>query len=109
MRHELLEAIVEQDDAILHKYLQEHELTEEEIRKVLRQGHDRQRGRAGAVRRGIQDKGVQKLLDAVIDYLPSPLEVPPIQGHLPHHDATHAARPAARRRAVRGPGVQDHD
>jgi len=95
MRHELLEAIVEQDDAILHKYLQEHELSEEEIRKVLRKATIANAVVPVLCGAAFKNKGVQKLLDAVIDYLPSPLEVPPIQGHLPHHDATHAARPAA--------------
>ncbi len=39
-----------------------------------------------------KNKGVQALLDAVIDYLPSPLDIPPVQGHLPLHDATHVER-----------------
>jgi len=95
MRHELLEAIVEQDDAILHKYLEAHELTEEEIRKVLRKATIANAVVPVLCGAAFKNKGVQKLLDAVIDYLPSPLEVPAIQGHLPHHDATHAARPAA--------------
>jgi len=95
MRHELLEAIVEQDDAILHKYLQEHELSEEEIRKVLRKATIANAVVPVLCGAAFKNKGVQKLLDAVVDYLPSPLEVPPIQGHLPHHDATHAARPAS--------------
>jgi len=95
MRHQLLESIVEQDDAILHKYLEEHELSEDEIRTVLRKatilGHIVP-VLAGAA---FKNKGIQALLDAVVDYLPSPVDVPAIQGHLPHHDATHAVRKAA--------------
>ena len=95
MRHHLLESIVEQDDAILHKYLEEHELTEDEIRTVLRKATIS--GKVVPVLAGaaFKNKGVQALLDAVVDYLPSPLDVPAIQGHLPHHDATHATRKAA--------------
>jgi elongation factor G len=95
MRHELLEAIVEHDDAILHKYLEEHELSEDEIRTVLRKATIANHVVPVLCGAAFKNKGVQKLLDAVVDYLPSPLEVPPIQGHLPHHDATHAARPAS--------------
>src|SRR5258706_299514 len=40
-------------------------------------------------------KGVEALLDAVVASLPSPVDIPPIKGHLPHHDATHAERPAS--------------
>jgi len=92
MRHELLEAIVEHDDAILHKYLEEHELTEEEIQTVLRKATI-----AGAVvpvlcGAAFKNKGVQKLLDAVVDYLPSPIDIPAIQGHLPQHDEAQAER-----------------
>src|SRR5256886_1715500 len=95
MRHHLLESIVEQDDAILHKYLEEHELSEDEIRTVLRKATIS--GKVVPVLAGaaFKNKGVQALLDAVVDYLPSPMEVPAIQGHLPHHDATHATRKAA--------------
>src|SRR5216117_2360377 len=95
MRHHLLEAIVEQDDAILHKYLEEHELTEEEIRTVLRKATIA--GHVVPVLCGaaFKNKGVQALLDAVVDLLPSPVDIPPIKGHLPHHDATHAERPAS--------------
>src|SRR6266550_2330365 len=70
LRHEMIEACVESDDAILHKYLEDHKLTEEEIRTVIRKA-------------------------TVVDYLPSPVDIPPIKGHLPHHDATHAERPAS--------------
>src|SRR5205807_990849 len=95
MRHHLLEAIVEQDDAILHKYLEEHELSEDEIRTVLRKATIS--GKVVPVLAGaaFKNKGVQALLDAVVDYLPAPVDVPAIQGHLPHHDATHAVRQAS--------------
>jgi len=95
MRSELLEAVVEHDDAILHKYLEEHALTEDEIRTVLRKATIA--GHVVPVLCGaaFKNKGVQALLDAVVDYLPSPLDIPAIQGHLPHHDATHAVRNAS--------------
>src|SRR6266516_2788730 len=95
MRHHLLESVVEQDDAILHKYLEEHELSEDEIRTVLRKATIS--GKVVPVLAGaaFKNKGVQALLDAVVDYLPSPRDIPAIQGHLPHHDATHAVRQAA--------------
>ncbi|MGH7700126.1 MAG: elongation factor G [Gemmatimonadales bacterium] len=95
MRHELLEAVVEHDDAILHKYLEGQELTEDEVRLVLRKATVA--GHIVPVLSGaaFKNKGVQQLLDAVVDYLPSPLDVPAIQGHLPHHDATPAERKAS--------------
>ncbi len=95
MRHELLEATVEHDDAILHKYLEEHELSEEDIRTVLRKATIS--GHVVPVLCGaaFKNKGVQPLLDAVIDFLPAPVDVPAIRGHLPHHDATHAVRQAS--------------
>src|SRR6266404_3025395 len=76
MRHHLLESIVEQDDAILHKYLEEHELTEDEIRTVLRKATIS--GKVVPVLAGaaFKNKGVQALLDAVVDYLPAPVDVP---------------------------------
>src|SRR6266508_4515531 len=94
LRHEMIEACVESDDAILHKYLEDHTLTQEEIRTVIRKATV-----AGTIvpvicGAAFKNKGVQALLDAVVDYLPSPVDIPPIKGHLPHHDATHAERPA---------------
>jgi len=93
MRHEMLEACVEHDDAILHKYLEGQALTEEEIRKVLRKATVAGHIVPVICGAAFKNKGVQALLDAVVDYLPSPVDVPPIKGHLPHHDATHAERP----------------
>ena len=94
LRHQMLEAVVEHDDAILHKYLEGQELSEEEIRTVVRKAT--LAGHIVPVICGaaFKNKGVQALLDAVVDYLPSPVDIPAIKGHLPHHDATHAERPA---------------
>src|SRR5207247_10974062 len=78
MRSELLEAVVEHDDAILHKYLEEHALTEDEIRTVLRKATIA--GHVVPVLCGaaFKNKGVQALLDAVVDLLPSPVDIPEI-------------------------------
>jgi elongation factor G len=82
-RTKLIESVAETDDALTEKYLEGIDLTEEEIRKGLRIGTI-----SGAIvpvtcGSAFKNKGIQLLLDAVIDYLPSPLEVPAIQGILP--------------------------
>lgn len=82
-RTKLLESVAESDDALMEKYLEAEELTEAEIRRALRQGT-----LAGTIvpmlcGSAFKNKGVQLLLNAVIDYLPAPTEVPPIQGTLP--------------------------
>jgi elongation factor G len=95
LRHELLEAVVEHDDAILHKYLEGHALSEDDIRTVLRKATIGGHVVPVICGAAFKNKGVQQLLDAVIDYLPAPVDVAAIQGHLPHHDATHAERHAS--------------
>ncbi|MFN5857674.1 MAG: elongation factor G [Pseudanabaenaceae cyanobacterium] len=91
-RGKLIEAVAEQDDALTEKYLEGEELTEDEVRDGLRKGTI-----SGAIvpmtcGSAFKNKGVQLLLDAVIDYLPAPSEVPPIQGILPNGEPT--TRPA---------------
>jgi elongation factor G len=91
-RVKLIEAVAETDEALLEKYLAEEELTEAEIRSALRKGTI-----AGTIvpvlcGSAFKNRGVQLLLDGVVDYLPSPQEVPPIQGLLP--DGTTDNRPA---------------
>jgi elongation factor G len=81
-RVKLVEAVAETDDKLIEKYLGGEELTEAEIRTGLRKGTV-----AGTIvpmlcGSAFKNKGVQLMLDAVIDYLPSPSEVPPIQGTL---------------------------
>jgi elongation factor G len=85
-RHEVIEAAVEHDEALLEKYLAGEELTLEEIQQAIRKatvGGFIVPVLCGA---SFKNKGVQALLDAVIDYLPSPLDVGAIVGHLPQHD-----------------------
>ncbi|HSR91023.1 MAG TPA: elongation factor G [Gemmatimonadales bacterium] len=91
-RHELLEAAVEHEEQLLEKYLGGAELTEDEIRQAIRNAtinHGLVPVLCGA---SFKNKGVQALLDAVIDYLPCPTDVKAIQGHLPLHDTTHVER-----------------
>jgi elongation factor G len=95
LRHEMLEACVEHDDAILHKYLEGQELSEEEIRTVLRKATIAGHMVPVLCGAAFKNKGVQALLDAVVDFLPAPVDIPAIKGHLPHHDATHAERHAS--------------
>jgi len=85
-RHEAIEAAVEHDDVLLEKYLAGEELTVDEIRGAIRKATIAMEFVPVLCGASFKNKGVQALLDAVIDYLPSPLDVPAIQGHLPHHD-----------------------
>ena len=80
----LVEAAAETDEVLVEKYFEGIDLTEAEIRVALRKGTIA--GKIVPVLCGsaFKNKGVQLLLDGVIDYLPSPLEVPPIQGLLPN-------------------------
>src|SRR5215217_6335218 len=85
-RHEAVEAAVEHDDELMTKYLDGAELSIDEIRRAIRKATIAMEFVPVLCGASFKNKGVQALLDAVIDYLPSPIEVPAIQGHLPHHD-----------------------
>ena len=79
-RNILLEAIVEKDDTIMEKYLAGQPLSEGEIKSVLRTATLDMSVVPVLCGSGLKNKGIQPLLDAVVDYLPSPSEVPPIGG-----------------------------
>jgi elongation factor G len=79
-RHTLLEAVAEMDDELLHKYLEGEELTVAEIKRGLRLGTLTNRIIPVLTGSALRNKGVQPMLDAVVDYLPSPLDVPPMIG-----------------------------
>ena len=89
-RAHMLEAVAETDEALLEKYLEEEDLTEEEIKKGLRKGTIDGSIMPMLCGSAFKNKGVQLLLDAVVDYLPAPTEVPAIKGTLP--DGTESVR-----------------
>ncbi|MDX2192593.1 MAG: elongation factor G [Gemmatimonadales bacterium] len=94
-RHELIEAAVEHDEALMEKYLGGEELSVAEIRQAIRHATIGMHIVPVLCGASFKNKGVQALLDAVIDYLPSPLDIPAIKGHLPTHDETFVERRAA--------------
>ena len=79
-RSEMIEAAAEQDDDLMMKYLEGEELTEEEIKKGLRKGTIANTLVPVTCGSSYKNKGVQELLNAIVDYLPSPLDIPPIKG-----------------------------
>jgi elongation factor G len=82
-RHELVEAIAETDEDLMLRYLEDEEISTAELRAALRSATIR--GELVPVLNGtaLKNKGVQPMLDAVIEYLPSPLDVPGIEGIVP--------------------------
>lgn len=79
-REKLLESVSELDDALLEKYLEGKEISENEIRETLRKATVDVKVVPVLCGASFKNKGVQPLLDAVIDYLPSPLDIPPVLG-----------------------------
>jgi len=79
-REKMLEALADVDEEIMMKYLEGEEITEEEIKKVLREGTIGLKFFPMLCGAAFKNKGVQPLLDAVVDYLPSPLDIPPVKG-----------------------------
>lgn len=82
-RAELIERIAETDDALLERYLNGTELSIEEIKAALRRATISYKLVPIYCGTSLHNKGVQPLLDAVVDYLPSPLDVPPVKGENP--------------------------
>jgi elongation factor G len=82
-RIKLVESVAETDDALTEKYLEGEDLTEEEIKLAIRKGTIGGTIVPMLCGSAFKNKGVQLLLDAVIDYLPAPIDIPAIQGTLP--------------------------
>ena len=80
-RTKLFEAVAEVDDSLLMKYLEGEEITADEVRNVLRQATIESRIIPVLCGSAFKNKGVQQLLDAVVDFLPSPVDVGAVEGH----------------------------
>ena len=80
-REKLIESVAEFDDTVMDKYLNGKELTEDEIRHCIRAGTIAIKINPVLTGSAFKNKGVQHLLDAVVDYLPSPLDIPPLLGY----------------------------
>jgi elongation factor G len=85
-REKLIEAVASVDDALMHKYVEGEEISDNEIRAALRKGTIELKLVPVVTGSAFKNKGVQTLLDAVVDYLPSPLDVPPVEGMNPKSD-----------------------
>ncbi len=83
LRRQLVERVAETDEALTEKFILEEEITADELRAALRRATIRSELVPVLCGSALRNKGVQRVLDAVVDYLPSPLDVPPIVGHDP--------------------------
>src|SRR5512144_2138238 len=93
-REKMLDAVAEFDDQVMEKYLNGQSLTEEEIRRVVRAGTIKMKVIPVLCGSAFKNKGVQQLLDGVVDFLPSPLDIPPVKGIDPNTDKEVARKPA---------------
>ena len=107
-REKLIEAVATVDDDLMHKYLEGEEITEDEIRAALRKGTLELKLVPVVTGSAFKNKGVQTLLDAVVDYLPSPLDIPAVEGDQSQERSEIEQRPAGCERSVCRSGLQDH-
>ena len=94
LRSQLIETVVEQDDAAMEAYFEGNEPSPETIKKLIRKGTLNFSFVPVLCGSAFKNKGVQPLLDAVVDYLPSPLDIPPVDG-LKLDGVTPDTRPAS--------------
>jgi len=92
-RHDLYEKCAELDDALMDKYLREEEPTTAELKAALRKGTILQKAYPVLCGAALRNIGIQALLDAVVDYLPSPPEKPEVEGTDPQDKEIHMKRP----------------
>ncbi len=92
-REKMIEALADIDDLIMEKYLNGEEPTEEELKRAIRKGTLELRITPVLCGAAFKNKGIQMLLDAIVDYLPSPVDIPPVKGYTP--DGKEAIRRAS--------------
>ena len=85
-REQLIEALADCDDTVMEKYMEGEEPTVEELRAAIRKGTIACKFFAVQCGTSYRNKGVQLLLDNVVDYMPSPLDIPPVKGFDPKTD-----------------------
>ncbi len=93
-REELLEAAADFDEELMEKFLKGDSIKEADIKRALRTATLTNGGQPVLLGSGLKNKGVQKLLDAVVEYLPSPSDVPPVEGVNPLTDEVEARHPS---------------
>ncbi len=93
-REILLESIVEQDELLMEKYLKGEDISPEQLVRVARKATVAMKITPVFCGASFKNKGIQQLLDAVVDYLPSPLDIPPVEGSLPDKPEVHETREA---------------
>ena len=92
-REQLIESLGEVDDRIMEKYVHGEDVTAEEIKASLRRNTNAMKVFPVICGSAFKNKGVQLLLDAVVDYLPSPVDVPPVEGTVPGSEDKKIVRP----------------
>ncbi len=93
-REKMIEGLAEVDDHLMEKYVAGATISPHELKAAVRKGTIQMKLFPVLCGASFKNKGVQSLLDAVIDYLPSPLDIPPVQGINPDTKATEERKPA---------------
>jgi elongation factor G len=91
-RERMVEAVAETDDQLLEKYLSGQEISNDELRAALRRATIANRLQPVLCGSAFKNRGVQPLLDAVVELLPSPLDIPAVEGHLPDSEQVEQRR-----------------
>ncbi len=82
-RSKLIESVAEFDDSLMERYLNGEEISESEIKSVLRRATIQMKAVPVLCGAALRNQGIQPLIDAIVDYLPSPLDIPPVKGEDP--------------------------
>jgi elongation factor G len=107
--HELIDVVSNYDDTIMEKYLGDEEITPEDLQRAIRTATLGSHAVPILCGSAFKNKGVQPMLDAVVDYLPSPLDIPPTMGTVPRKEGVTVERPPDDSAPFFRPGLQDHD